>query len=131
MIIFVNDDGSYRWWVIHHRQGYILDGHWKKTLRHLMLHRATCGEMRIASGKSSHATTGGRFKACSASHELVGWSEQHADVAPELCSHCRPTDLPSIDSPEPHQKLSRLSAEILDYVLDVAVIHFGRSTLGI
>ena len=129
MIIFLKEDGAYRSWVTHHRQGYVVDGRWKKEFRRLVLHRATCGEIRIAPGKSSHAMTGGRFKACSASHEeLVAWAGQCADATPELCSQCQPTVLPAMDPADSHHKLSRLSAEILDYVLDVAVIHLDDPT---
>src|SRR5690349_18093227 len=129
MIIFVNEDGSYRSWVTHHRHGFVIDGRWKKAARHLVLHRATCEAIRMAPGKPSHATTGGKFKACGASfQELISWAEQSANVAPQLCSQCQPTVLPTSDAADASHKLSRLSAEILDYVLDVAVIHLDDPT---
>ena len=81
----------------------------------LTLHRACCAAVKVAS-KSSHFTTGTRFKACATTrNELVNWAQEHVQQSVRLCPECSP------DSPAPVQPLRRspLLPQILEYVLDV------------
>lgn len=129
MIIFLNEDGAYRSWILHHRHGFVLDGRWKKELRHLILHRATCEEVRVAHRKATHATTGGRFKACGATaDELAAWAEQNGDITPKLCDGCQPTVEQASEPADGAHHLTQLAGRMLDYVLDVAVIHLDDPT---
>ena len=123
MIIYVNEDGAYRSWIVHHRHGYVLDGQWKNKLRSLVLHRATCKDLRHSPGKTAHATTHGQFKACASNlDELLAWVEQRAETSADLCSQCHPTVEPASEPVDGPHHLSLLAARMLDYVLDVTVI---------
>jgi DNA-binding MarR family transcriptional regulator len=111
MIIFLNDDAAYRWWIGHHRGGFVLDGRRRPKLGHLVLHRATCGEISSYHSTRRHWTTGSRLKAVSLNREeLIVWASAGA--------------------------LPKLAREVLDYVLEAALIHMEhqqppyRLTLG-
>jgi hypothetical protein len=123
MIIFIADDRAYLYWVMHHRQGFVLDGRRKPKLSHLVLHRATCNEIKSGGAKRSHWTTGGKLKVCSAScDELQAWVVEESGVRARGCEICQPEqELPIEPTAEIH--LTKLDAEILDYILDAAVIH--------
>jgi|GEM_PF-2567590 hypothetical protein len=124
MIIFINDDRAYLYWVTHHRPGFVLDGRRKPKINHLVLHRATCTDIKWADSRRTHWTTGGKLKACSLDHdELRAWVVEEAGSGLTQCEKCRPEhELPSEGSGEIH--LTKLGADILDYVLDAALIHF-------
>jgi len=123
MIIFIHDDRAYLSWVTHHRQGFVLDGRRKPKLGHLVLHRATCSEIKSGGAKRSHWTTGGKLKACSAScDELQAWLVEESGARALGCENCQPEqELPIESTAEIH--LTKLDADILDYILDAAVIH--------
>jgi len=124
MILFLNEEGAYRYWIVHHRHGFVLDSEWKKELRHLVLHRATCKDLRHSPGKATHATTHGQFKACASTlDELLAWVEQRVETSADLCSQCHPTLEPVFESVDGPHHLSQFAARMLDYVLDVTVIH--------
>jgi hypothetical protein len=129
MYIFHNDDKPYLHWVTHHRQGYVLDGRRKPRFGRLRLHRATCSEIRTAASKRTHWTTGGRFKACSLGREeLERWANEESAKAPDFCTACRSNQvLPAEINGQPH--LTKLGSDILDYVLDAALIHLDEVTL--
>lgn len=121
MIIFIDEERAYLYWVTHHRHGFVLDGRrWPKP-GHFALHRATCSETKQRSSKSSHWTTGGRFKACAVTlEELQQWAVQQEQV-PALCDVCRPREqVDDISS----SSLSKLAGDVLDYVIEAALIHF-------
>jgi hypothetical protein len=123
MIIFLNDDRAYLYWVTHHRQGFVLDGRRKPKLSHLLVHRATCREIKSASSPRHHWTTGAKAKACSLNRdELEAWAAEETGTAAGYCVRCRPDhdDLAADVGPA---HLTRLGGEILDYVLDAALIH--------
>jgi hypothetical protein len=126
MIIFINDDRAYLHWTTHHRQGFVLDGRRKPKVGHLMLHRAMCPEIKRAISKRTHWTTGARLKACSIDlDELRAWAVEESGSEATPCENCRPeTELPSEVSKEIH--LTKLGADILDYVLDAALIHLDH-----
>lgn len=124
MIIFLNEDGAYRSWILHHRAGYVLDGRWRSRLTQLKLHRARCQAVQIARRKATHATTGGRFKACCATlEELRAWAEANSGSPPQICPACEPTKVQPAEAIDGSHHLSLLSARMLDYVLEVAVVH--------
>ena len=126
MIIFINDDRAYLYWVTHHRQGFVLDGRRKPKISRLVLHRATCPEIRRAASKRTHWTTGAKLKGCSLDlDELGAWAMEESDSGASPCEKCRSeTELPSEGSGEIH--LTKLGADILDYVLEAATIHLDH-----
>jgi len=121
MILFFNEDRAYLSWVAHHRQGFVLDGRRKPKLSQLVLHRATCPAIKSAPSRRFHWTAGAKLKACALDREqLAAWVAEKTAAPLAQCAACRP------DSDEAvtlgiHP--SRLGREILDYVLDAAVIH--------
>lgn len=123
MVIFLNDDRAYSNWVIHHRQGFVIDGHRKPRSGHLILHRADCPSLKSRASKRIQWTTGNKFKACSHDREdLEAWADDEGARSMELCPTCRPKeDNPTQAVGEVH--LTRLGSDILDFVLDAAVIH--------
>ena len=66
------------------------------------------------------------LKACSVDpSELGAWSVEESGSAASLCEKCRPErELQSEGSGEIH--LTKLGADILDYVLDAALIHIDH-----
>lgn len=124
MIIFLNDDRAYLSWVTHHRQGFVLDGKRKPKLSQLVVHRATCGEIKSAASRRIHWTTGGKLKACCLDRaELEAWAAEQAGIAPGPCPMCQP----QVETPpngDGHIHLSKLPREILEYILEAALIHF-------
>jgi hypothetical protein len=124
MILFLNEERAYLSWVAHHRKGYVLDGRHKPRLAQLALHRATCPTIKSAPSRRFHFTTGAKLKACSLDrHELAAWVAAQSGPAIAECVDCRPaSDAPPAPGGNGH--LSKLGREILDYVLDAAVIHF-------
>jgi DNA-binding transcriptional ArsR family regulator len=94
----------------------------------MSLHRANCSLVKNASTKRTHWTTGGRFKGCSLDRqELVDWVLHELGQSLERCADCSPeTELPAATNGDGH--LSRLAAEILDYVLESATIHLDEDS---
>ena len=123
MIIFLNEERAYLSWVTHHRDGFVLDGKWKPKTGHLALHRATCGEIKHSDSRRTHWTTGGRFKGCSVNRaELEEWASEQTGAFPNQCAECQPqSDV--LASSDTRVNLSKLPADILDYILDAALIH--------
>lgn len=123
MIIFLNDDRAYHSWVVHHREGFVLDGRRRPRLSHLSLHRATCPEVKQPAGKRSHATTAGRFKACATNiEELQNWAIEETEAAAACCEKCQPdATLAADEAATVH--LPKLATEILDYIVEAAAIH--------
>jgi hypothetical protein len=127
MIIFLNDDRAYLYWVTHHRRGYVLAGRLRPKFSHLLLHRATCPEIKTASSPRVHWTTGAKFKACSLDRqELEAWAQEETAASAAHCAGCRPEHDEVIAAEPAH--LTRLGREILDYVLDAAVIHMEHES---
>lgn len=126
MIVFLNEDRSYLNWVTHNRQGYVLDGRRRPKVRQLVLHRATCAEVKGSFKSRTHWTTAGRLKACALSlEELKVWAAEETDLAAVVCDNCRPGEENlSEESSSPH--LTKLAAEVLDYVVEAAVIHLDN-----
>ena len=126
MIIFLDEDKAYRYWVTHHRRGFVLSGRNRHQPRDMKLHRATCPEIKTA-GSLAHLTRGSQWKACALQpEELVAWASGWKQV-PGICPECRPLDVAAAEPAEIH--LSKLGREILEYVLEAAVIHFDEDSL--
>lgn len=127
MIIFLNEDRAYLYWVTHHRQGFVLDGRRKPKVGHLVLHRAMCSEVKTA-GNRIHWTTGSKLKVCGLDRaELEAWGQAESGKPVAVCGACHPqTDAAPAEDGELH--LTTLAADILDYVLDAALIHLEHES---
>jgi hypothetical protein len=124
MLIFIDEDRAYRYWVAHHRNGFVVDGRFKPKWSRLELHRAECHLINQAKSRWSHWTTGSRFKACALHRdELVQWAHNRLGVTCSTCAECSPdTDLPNGLYHRCH--LTPQCKAILEYVLEAASIHF-------
>ena len=121
MIIFLNEDRAYLSWVAHHRAGFVLDGRRKPQLGHLTMHRACCLAIKSAPSRRFQWTTRAKLKACSLDRaELVAWAADEG-MQPASCGDCQPFN--DALAPTARGFPSKLGREILDYVLDAAVIH--------
>ncbi|HUY91312.1 MAG TPA: hypothetical protein VMV10_21420 [Pirellulales bacterium] len=130
MILFLDEERTYLHWIAHHRAGFVLDCYRKPTKSRLVLHRATCPEIKASAGKRTHWTTGRHMKACALEREaLTAWAVEQAQAEPKLCPSCWETSDSQDDSTD-HSKggegaahLSRLESEVLTFVLEVAALH--------
>jgi hypothetical protein len=119
MIVFLDEERAYLYWITHHRAGYVLDCFRKPTKSRLMLHRATCPQIKTSASKRTHWTTGRHLKACSLDGDsLKAWAVEQAQAEPQLCAGC----LGSSAESEPLH-LSHLDKELLSFVLEVAMLH--------
>ena len=128
MVIFINEDRGYLNWVKQHRNGYVLEARRASHVSHCVIHRAVCAQVKqSAAHKHVHWTTGTKFKACGLDREeLIAWSSQETGLPARNCDVCQPeVDLP-LGNGEMH--LSRQNAEVLDYVLEAALIHLEKET---
>jgi len=122
MIIFVDDDAGLRNWLVHHRNGYALEGMRNRKAMRLIMHAAACPQLRDAV-HHGRATTHRRWIACSLREdELTSWCADEYFTAPPRCEICLPSTSPLASDVETRH-LTRLARDVLDYVLDVAVIH--------
>jgi hypothetical protein len=120
MILFLDEERAYSYWVAHHRAGYVLDCFRKPTKSQLTLHRATCAETKVSASKRTHWTTGRHLKACSLDlDELKAWVGEQTQAEPKLCPACLLDDS-HVDRP---LHLSHLDKEVLSFVLEVATLH--------
>lgn len=128
MVIYIDEERAYYHWITHHRQGFVLAGRHRPGWSQLVLHRATCSEVKSAKTRRTNWTTGSRFKACAVQREtLLQWVE--TDLR-RSCRHC-PECKPEVDGEavkHDRTRLTRLSADILEYILEAAVIHFDEET---
>ena len=127
MILFLNEDRAYLYWVTHHRSGFVLDCHRKPSKRHLVLHRATCPDIKHSESKKTNWTTGQHMKACSLdADELTAWAAEQCGSEPTDCTSC-------LLSPDPHPEghplhLTKLDREILSFVLELVSFHLDDAT---
>jgi DNA-binding MarR family transcriptional regulator len=129
MIAFLNEDHAYVYWVTHHRGGFVLDCQRRPTKNHVTLHRATCPQIKQTQSKRTHWTTGRKMKACSLDmNELTAWSIEQSQGEPTLCPECHPAEDPAMD-PENGTHLTKLTHEILSFVLEIATNHMDDSEL--
>ena len=122
MILFQNEDRAYLSWVAHHRAGFVLDGRHRPRVSRLILHRATCPAIKSARSRRVKWTTGAKLKVCSLTEdELCSWAREQA-AAVSHCPDCRP-DAQAESGHGASAQPSKLARDVLDYVLDAAVIH--------
>lgn len=70
-----------------------------------------------------HWTTGTKLKACCLDRsELQAWAVEETASAPQYCSVCQPETDASVHTDEAAH-LSKLASEILEYVLEAALVH--------
>ncbi|HET6881610.1 MAG TPA: hypothetical protein VFI31_15710 [Pirellulales bacterium] len=120
MIVFIDEERAYLYWVAHHRAGFVLDCLRKPTKSRLNLHRATCSEINASGSRRTHWTTGRRLKACALDiDELKAWALEQAHVEPQWCQSCL-AENSTCDRP---LHLSHLDKEVLSFVLEVATLH--------
>jgi hypothetical protein len=134
MIIFLNEDRAYGSWLARHRKGFVLDWLRKPTRTQPSLHRATCGEIRGPT-KRSHWTTGRHLKACSLDRqELTDWAQRECGREPNSCDQCQPHEVicaEGLAASDGHPRpLTKQGGDIVDYVLDVALIYLGQGDRG-
>ncbi len=123
MVIFIREERAYLSWLAHHRHGFVLDALRKPTRRSPVLHRATCPEIKVSKGRRTHWTTGRHQKACGLDvDELLAWATAEGDRPPVPCPHCQPTDPAFAAAHPPPQSLTKLGKDILDYVVEAAVV---------
>lgn len=135
MIIFVNEERPYLSWLARHRAGFVADALRKPTRKPPVLHRAVCPEVKLSRTKSTHWTTGRHVKACSLDlEELAAWARNEYGVEVVSCAACGPEngargELGVHDAAD-HDHLTRLGKEIVDCVLDVAVVYLDGGAPG-
>jgi hypothetical protein len=132
LIIYLDDDGPYLSWVTHHHHGFVIDWLRPPTRRHPIAHRATCKKIRVAkSKKKTHWTTGRRLKACSEDlGKLLAWAEEASGHAADFCELCAPQQEPRQDEDTNHKRLTKLEKQVLEYVLEIAVIYLDNLDLS-
>lgn len=128
MIIFLlGEDRAYLSWLAHHRNGFVLDWLRKPTKKKPTIHRASCEVVRTSKTRNTHWTTGRHIKACSLDlDELTTWAKDEAGGDPEFCDNCKPTDAATSVASSGDRHLTKLGKEIVDYVVEAAVIHLDR-----
>ncbi len=89
MKLFVRDDEGYLAWVVANPAGYVLNTTGKPSSDYLVLHRATCGQ--IKSPKRTNYTTGPYIKVCSPDvRELEDWARGETGGSLSPCGLCKP-----------------------------------------
>jgi hypothetical protein len=123
----LDEEGPYLSWVTRHRDGFVIDWLRKPTRRHPIVHRSTCKKIKVAKSKKTHWTTGRRLKACSADlQQLAKWAEQESGQEISYCDECQPQTKTRSHRPVDPGQLTKLQKEIMDYVLEIAVIHLDN-----
>ena len=91
MILFLDEDQAYLYWVAHHRSAFVLDCLRHPTKAHLVVHRATCPEIKRSESKRTHWTTGKHMKGCAADiQQLTAWAMEQTENEPAFCPLCSP-----------------------------------------
>ena len=133
MIIYLDEERAYvSWHTRHYESGYVLDALRKPTQRNMVVHRASCPQMKTNPRRRSHWTTGQHLKACSESlAELVTWARNATGSDPRVCPDCRP-DYEAVAAGHKktaHVRLTKLGRELVSHVLDVAILYLdGMAT---
>lgn len=127
MILFLNEDRAYLYWVTHHRSGFVLDCHRKPTKNHLTLHRANCPAIKHSATKTTHWTTGQHMKACSLdAEELKAWANDQVGIEPNSCDACQV--IPEPHPPDHPLHLTKLGQDILSFILEIAALNLDDDT---
>jgi hypothetical protein len=131
VIIYLADDRAYLSWVAHHRHGFVLDWRRQPTRKLPIIHRANCPSIYSAKPTRKQWTTAHRLKACSLTiGELIDWATEESPSGYEYCPECAPQvqRLSRVDAPT--RRLTRLGKEIVEYILEMTVIHLDRRDAG-
>ncbi len=129
MIIYLDEDRSYLSWVFHHRDGFVIDWLRQPTRQKPVLHRANCKSIRVSPTKKTHWTTGRHIKACSLDRQkLQQWAQEESGHAVVLCEECLSGASPADD--ERPGYITKLGRELLDFVLETAVVHLDNQDAG-
>jgi hypothetical protein len=130
MVIFLDEERAYLSWIGHHREGFVIEAQRRPTRKRPVLHRAACDEIRSSGSRHSHWTTGRRLKACGLDRsELIAWSEReytHSLVECTLCRPCAEQPVTLLARAGDARPLTRLGREIVDFVVESAVIQLDR-----
>ncbi len=89
---FVDDDRGFFAWVARHPDGYVLNTQRNPRETYLMVHRATCGTLRLQYPRQK-TMTGPYIKICGQSvEEIQQWADQHFRhrVTLQPCGKCKP-----------------------------------------
>ncbi|HEX4145940.1 MAG TPA: hypothetical protein VHY91_20735 [Pirellulales bacterium] len=98
----------------------------RPTKAHLVLHRATCPEIKRSPSPRTHWTTGKHMKGCSLEVEqLKAWALDQAEHEPTDCARCSPQH-----EIETEVHLTKLDRDILEIVLEIASIHIDENDDG-
>lgn len=117
MIIFIHEEAAERRWLAAHKDALVVERTVRGHKPHLVSHSADCRHLRH---RRSHGPE--RWLICSTDPaELAAWCASHFAAEPTHCRHCRGETHPAAATEV--GRLSRLARDVLDYVLDVAVIH--------
>jgi hypothetical protein len=118
MIIFLDDDAACRAWLARRSHAAAVEGMRDGNRKRLLLHASGCNRLKHLLGRKM-ATTHGRWVACAMQREeLTQWCLLKYGGEPQPCPACSI----AAEACEDHH-LTRLDRDILDFVLDVAVIH--------
>jgi hypothetical protein len=151
MLIFINDDSGCLTWLNRRPNSALVEGMRDRTGRRLLLHAAACSRLRNALRRSL-ATTADRWVAAALhAPELVEWCLEEYGVEPVNCPNCAASETNAVDTSsvgatavkqsvakpgaagattaastgddDENRPIPRLGRDILNYVLDVAIIH--------
>lgn len=121
MILYLNEDRAYLYWVAHHRDGFVLDCGRPPHVGHGTLHRAVCPKIKQAKTRKTHWTTGRHMKACSLdAEELQAWAAEQTKAALKTCPDCLAEQPPAEEQPI---HLTKTDRELLSFVLEVSALH--------
>lgn len=121
MIIFLDEAAACRHWLTHHRRGCALERRRKGKTDAFVLHAATCRALKDVVERRRAQTR--RWIACSLHRdELERWCETERGTQPAQCVACAVAEGAASNRTAAHPA-SRLARDVLDYVLDVAIIH--------
>ena len=94
------------------------------------IHRATCQQVRKKSkSRVTHFTIGNSLKACAEDlQELTKWLESQS-LQPKFCDECQPLNeaVSAAVSNTAEKRLTKAGREILDYIIEIAVISLDNA----
>jgi DNA-binding MarR family transcriptional regulator len=124
VIIYRNEDRAYLSWISRQRRGFVLDALRQPTRKRPVMHRANCVAVNRTSSRATHWTTGRHLKACSLSpEELISWAKEEYGGEPAYCRDCAADES---TAQEATHHLTKLDREVLNCVLESAVIHLDH-----
>lgn len=99
MVVFKDDDDSYRTWLIANPNGFVLNTERLPTARYLKFHCAACPHVKAGSDRNPTST--GYLKACSVDvGPLEDWAR--STTGGGMLDPCRTSNRRELDADEPH-----------------------------